>query len=181
MSSVSIGLEQSALLHHHMRDVDRGREPELPVRRLEHRIALVEHGLEHEGLRIHLLAAVAEGVERSGAVGDRAADRHREVARLDHRVRDTDQRHEPVLAEHRHIALQPVLAVVRVEQVLLEADRFNDAPSVGQTLQFADLLQRGRTQPRGVARIGPVLQHRHRRAAAPRIDGFDARTRIRFD
>ena len=181
LTRVGIGLEQSALLHHHMRDVDRWREPELPVGRLEHRIALVEHGLEHESLRIHLLAAVAEGVEGSGAVGERAADRQREVARFDHRIRDTDQRQEPVVAEHGYIALQPVLAVVGVEQVLFEADRLNDAPSVGQTLQLANLLQRGRTQPRGVARIAPILQNRHRRAASPRIGGLDARTRILFD
>ena len=96
---IDIGLEHPALLDDHVVDVDHRGDTELPVGRLEHRVALVEHGLQGKGLCVNLLSTLTEGIERACAVGDRPGDGQGKLSRLDHRIKDADQREKPIVAE----------------------------------------------------------------------------------
>jgi hypothetical protein len=95
--------------------------------------------------------------------------RHRETARLDDAVADQAEVEEPVLAEGRAVALQPVVAVVGVEQVLAVAEHVHDAPAIGQLRELVERVRVGVGQARGVAGRRLEAQDGDRGAPAVRL------------
>ncbi len=152
-----------------MIEVEYRREADLPVRRLEDGAALVEHELGDEVLGEDLLLAVADRVEAPGIAGIPGCDRHREAPRLGDAVADQAEAEEPVLAEGRAVALQPVVAVVGIEQVFAVAEQAHDAPAVRQLRELVERVRVGVGQPRGIAGRRFVAQHGNGRAAAIRL------------